>query len=221
MKNQHSDGNPLAQAMSDATEGKRTEPRAVLRETVLADPENYRAWLWLAYTAATIEEKRASLYRALLLNPYNEKVQQEFRKTLTSERVQQAASDGAFVCYSRADELFAVEMTEQIKRRNLAVWIDMLDAPMDRDWKDSVSEALEACGVMLLVLSPNMITSEHACAELDYFLKLGKVVIPLMHHSCDTDPLNLMHPVIDFSNNYASGMRMVFALLGILNAPTG
>jgi hypothetical protein len=205
--------------MYDAAHGKRTEPRAILRETVLSDPYNYRAWLWLAYTAATIEEKRVSLYRALRLNPTNEKVQAEFKKTLQPEHVQSAAQQGAFVCYGRADELFAVELAEQIKQRHLPVWIDMLDAPMDEDWDQSINTAMDQCGVMLLILSPNMIHSEHCRAELNYYLKRGKVVLPLLHRACDFESLHLMHSVIDFTKNYTSGLRIVFALLGISKAP--
>ncbi|MEM6282581.1 MAG: toll/interleukin-1 receptor domain-containing protein [Chloroflexota bacterium] len=221
MDSQRNGSDLLMQAVHDAKHGRYTQSRAILKETVILEPDNYTAWLWLAYTAATTEEKRAALYRALLLNPNNGRVTREFRKTLTPEHIQQAALNGAFVCYSRADELFAVEMAEEIKQRNLAVWIDMLDAPMDRDWKDSVAEALETCGVMLLVLSPNMINSEHARAELAYCLEQGKVVIPLLHRSCDPAPLNLMHPTIDFRRSYASGLRLVFALLGITGTVPG
>lgn len=205
--------------MEDATDGKRTEPRALLREAVSDDPTNYRAWLWLAYTADTIEEKRMALYQSLLLNPAHDKVRDEFKKTLQPAYVQAAAEQGAFMCYSRADELFAVELAEQIKARNLPVWIDMLDVPVDIDvdWKDAIADALAHSGVMLLILSPDLVSSPEQRAELDYFLHEGKVVLPLLYRECNWQSLNLMHPVIDLRRDYKSGLRMVFALLGILN----
>lgn len=218
-----SKGEKLRQAFQDAAAGKRTEPRAVLRETVAEDPTNYRAWLWLAYTAETIEEKRMALYEALLLNPAQDKVREEFKKTLQPSYVQAAAEHGAFMCYSRADELFAVELAERIKARSLPVWIDMLDVPVDInvDWNKAIEEALAYCGVMLAVLSPDFVSSDDQRAELDSFLQEGKVVLPLLYRECDWQSLNLVHPVIDFRHDYKSGLRMVFALLGILNAPTG
>ena len=202
--------------MTQAAKGFRDEPREILRRAVRQDPKNYRAWLWLAHTAETIEEKRAALYNTMLLIPDNKRVVQAYQDTLRPAHIQAAAEQGAFMCYSRSDELFAVEMAERIKERNLPVWIDMLDVPIDADWNDAISDALDRCGVMLLVLSPGSVNGEDTRAEVAHVLQMGKPVVPLLYQDCDYKPLNLVHPAIDFRENALSGLRMVFALLGIL-----
>lgn len=205
----------LRRAMIDAHNGQRTEPRALFRETVLSNPDNYQAWLWLAYTAANANEKRAALYKALCLKPDNDKVHLEFQRMLTPQRIQSAAKKGTFVCYSRSDEVFAIELAEKIKERKLSVWIDMLDIAADEDWRESVNNALEQTGILLLILSPDMVNGKDNRDELEYALGNGKVVLPVMHKTCDPTPLNLMHPIIDMRQNYNTGLRLIFTLLGI------
>lgn len=205
----------LQQAMNKAFHGERTEPRAKFRQAVHNDPNNYKAWLWLAYTAETDDEKRAALYRAYQLNSQNQKIRDEFQRMHTTQHIQLSAQRGAFLCYSRADELFAVELAEQIKRRSLPVWIDMFDIPPHTDWREAIHHALDDNGVMLLVLSPSLIEDADSRQELEYFLAQGKVVIPLMYRQCDPRELNLMHPIIDFRQNPQTGLRLVYALLGI------
>jgi len=204
--------------MQRAAQGFHAEPRDIFRRAVQEDPSNYRAWLWLAHTAETHQEKRAALYRAVQLHPHNTPLVRAYHQTLRPTHIQQAAQQGAFMCYSRSDDLFAMEVAERIKERQLPVWIDMLDMPPDTDWNEAINAAMQDCGVMLMVLSPEMVANEDARAELDYFLRAGKPVLPLLYQDCDYETLNLLYPVIDFRENAMSGLRMVFALLGILQA---
>lgn len=210
----------LQTGVNNVFDGERTEARARFRELLIANPKNYKAWLWLAYTAATEEEKRAALYQALLLQPKNEKVQHEFRKMHSTQYVHRAAQRGTFVCYTRADDIFAIELAEKIKERQLPVWIDMLDIRMDEDWHDAINAAMERSGLMLLILSPEMIASEDTRAELEYFLLQGKIVLPIMFRDCDPSPLRLMHPIVNFRQNYKTGLRVIYALLGITRGNT-
>ncbi len=207
----------LKKAVQLATSGQQAQARGILRAMVALEPTNYQAWLWLAYAAETVEEKRAALFHALELNE-KPTVRQEFQKTYHPDHILDAASYGAFMCYSRTDELFAVEFAEHLKRRSLPVWIDMLDVPEDADWNEAVTDALEASGVVLVVLSPNLLRNEEAHAEIDYSLRRGKIVLPVLYRDCNWEPLHLPHSPIDFRKNPASALRMIYALLGILNS---
>jgi hypothetical protein len=215
---EHENPTPLRDAMLRAYNGERTNPRKDFREAVKENPDDDRAWLWLAMTTDDLHEKRAALYRAALLKPSDERIQAEYRKTIHPRYVQEAAPQGAFVSYARADELFAVELSERLRERHLNVWIDMLDVPMDSDWYQAVRTALDDNGIMLLVLSPASAEDEDVHAEVDTFHKTGKIVIPLMYHTCDVSAFQLMHPIVDFRQNPQTGLRIVYTLLGILKA---
>jgi hypothetical protein len=206
-------------AVGLARQGNRPQARRLLVDLLNSNPRNFQAWAWLAYVADNINEKRLALSRAAAIDPTHEKVRDGLKATLTPGHIQKAAQRGTFVCYNRADELFAIDLAEQIKGRGLPCWIDMIDMPLqvDVDWNESVRQALDECGVMLLVLSPEMVDSESSRAELNYFLRQGKIVLPLLHANCDWSNLALHHPPIDFRQSAMSGIRMVFALLGILN----
>lgn len=205
----------LRRAVRKAFDGDRTEPRATFRQALAEDPGNYKAWLWLAYTAETLEEKRAALYRAMLLHPDDEKARAEYKRTLIPSHVREAAANGAFVCYSRADELFAVELAETLKAEGLPVWIDALDISYEMDWHTEVNDALAESGVMLLILSPQMVKDENTRRELAYYLHAGKVVLPLLYRECNWRSLNLAHPPVDLRDQSLNRLRLIFALLGI------
>lgn len=207
----------LNQAISRAHQGERTEPRAEFRQAVVNDPTNYKAWLWLAYTAETDEEKRAALYQAHQLNPESDKVRGELLRMTDPTHTQAAAQRGAFVCYSRSDELHAVNVAEQVKAQGLSVWLDVFDVPAERDWHAAVRDALSASGVVLLIVSPNLLTNRDSLNELDVAHQRGKIVLPLMVETCDVAALKLVNQPIDFRHSPNTGLRIVYTLLGILN----
>ncbi len=219
MSNPSKSTTQFKQAVALARQGDRSGARGLLIDVLRSDANNFNAWAWLAYVADNVDEKRLALSRALAIDPSHEKVRDGLNTLLTPRQIQKAAQRGTFVCYNRADELFAVDLAEQIKGRGLPCWIDMIDVPLQgaMDWNESIQQALDECGVMLLVLSPEMVASDSSRAELNYFLRQGKIVLPLLHAECDWSQLGLHHPPIDFRQSAMSGLRMVFALLGILN----
>jgi hypothetical protein len=151
----------------------------------------------------------------LKLNPTAEKVRGEFKRMHTPAHLNNAAARGVFTCYHPSDDMFAIEMVERLKERQLPVWIDALEVAADADWRAEVKAALARCGMMLLVVSEAMIGGQETRAELDYFLSKGKIVLPILYKDCDPTPLTLMHSMIDFRKDYKSGLRLLFALLGI------
>lgn len=51
--------------------GDHDRARSLLQEAIVQDPENDRAWLWLAVVVDTLLEQRRCLYRALSIDPDN------------------------------------------------------------------------------------------------------------------------------------------------------
>jgi hypothetical protein len=70
----------VTSAITASRSGDETKARALLRLAVADDPEDDRAWQWLAVVANTAEEQRRCLYRALSINPNNETVREALRQ---------------------------------------------------------------------------------------------------------------------------------------------
>ena len=52
--------------------GDPDQARTLLKRAIAQDPENDRAWQWMAVVVDTAEEQRRCLYRALSINPNND-----------------------------------------------------------------------------------------------------------------------------------------------------
>jgi hypothetical protein len=65
--------------------GNPDKARALLQLAIVEDPENDRAWQWLAVVADSAEEQRRCLYRALSINPSNQVAQEALEQMLGQE----------------------------------------------------------------------------------------------------------------------------------------
>jgi hypothetical protein len=163
----------------------------------------------------TIEQKRVLLHRALAKNPQDPRVREALQETLTPSLIQQATRHGMYVCYHRADEVFALDTSMALQEARVKVWMDEMEVPdTAEDWRGAVDAALHACGTMLLVLSPDLVNDIDALNEYRRFIEAGKIVIPVLHRACDTSRLLLLLPVIDFRQNPAGGLHQLKTLLG-------
>lgn len=65
----------LNDAIAAAREGDKDRARLLLEEVVAADPQNEKAWYWLASVAETDEQRRLYLGNVIQINPNNERAQ--------------------------------------------------------------------------------------------------------------------------------------------------
>jgi hypothetical protein len=164
---------------------------------------------------AAIEAKRAMLRNALKKNPNDERIQKGLKQLLQPYYVQRAAKLGVFVCYSRDDELFALDLTTDLRDKGVNVFMDEMDIDDDvnMEWGDVVGNALRKCGVLLLVLSPDGLHDAEVQGERIYFLKNGKVVIPVTARTCKTNGLEMIIPPLDFEHDYQGSLAKLVRLL--------
>jgi hypothetical protein len=66
---------PVEDAIAAAREGDKDRARLLLEEVVAADPQNEKAWYWLASVAETDEQRRLYLGNVIQINPNNERAQ--------------------------------------------------------------------------------------------------------------------------------------------------
>ena len=163
----------------------------------------------------TIEQKRVLLHRALAKNPQDSRVREALVGTFTPTLIQHATRHGVYVCYHRADEVFALDISMSLHEARVKVWMDEMDVPETADdWRGAVDAALHACGTMLLVLSPDLVNDADVLNEYRRFIEAGKIVIPVLHRACDTSRLLLLLPVIDFRQSPAGGLHQLKTMLG-------
>ncbi len=127
----------------------------------------------------------------------------------------QAAEKGVFISYSRADELFAVELATRLGETGVNAWLDMLDINAAVDWHDAIDKALTRCGVMLAVVSPTSIKDTVIQMEWLRFLNNGKVVQPIIATHCDMTNLAFGLKPLNFNRDFDSGLHLLKTLLGV------
>lgn len=203
----------LKMALVRARSGDTALARELLRQIVKQEPSNTHAWVWLAYVAASVEEKRAALRRAHHVNPHNTRVHNALLHLMNPPHVAEAARSGVYVSYARPDELFALDVTETLRAAGVNVWLDMTDIPHDADWHSAVDAALRSCGVMLALLSPAALRAADIRAEQERFLDAGKIVVPVLHQPCNVSGLEVPYPPIDFRSDFAFGIQQLLKIL--------
>ncbi|MCX9079803.1 MAG: hypothetical protein OIN84_17695, partial [Candidatus Methanoperedens sp.] len=67
----------------------------------------------------------------------------------------------------------------------------------------------------LLVLSPEALHSKELISERNWFLQTGKIVLPVVHKTCDYEALNLLVPAVDFRTDFAQGAQQLIHLLTV------
>jgi hypothetical protein len=86
----------------------------------------------------------------------------------------------AFLCYARVDEEFALKLAQVLKERGVPMWVDQWDIPGGVDWDKSIDDALSSCTHLLIVLSPEAISSHEVRAELRTALNQEKTIVPVL-----------------------------------------
>jgi hypothetical protein len=162
----------------------------------------------------TISKRRLMLYKAIQEFPDNQRIRNALLRTYASEYIQVAAKDGIYIGYNRADELFALELDTELRQVGMNAWLDQIDIEPDEDWEYAVSNTINRSGMMIFVLSPYAVEDTQLQQEANTFLELGKVVIPVVHETCDISTLDLILPPIDFSENFDNGLQ--FLLQGMI-----
>src|SRR5215472_13827603 len=119
-----------------------------------------------------------------------------------------------FISYAHADSAFVDRLEADLQKQGFDPWVDRQRLKGGQRWRRELQDAVKRAQVLLLVLSPDAITSENVQIEYDYVLELGNVVIPLYYRQCEV-PMELRAiQWIDFRHSYDEGLA---ALLDVLH----
>jgi hypothetical protein len=207
--------NQLQEVARLARKGQISHAYELAQQITAREPENFQGWMWLAYMAQTDNEKRSALRRALALRPGDSSISDALRSLMTPAHIRQAARSGIFIAYARADELFAIDLADSLRASGIRAWLDMTEINLETTWHGSVARALMQSGVMLLVLSPEALHSKELTGEHNWFLQTGKIILPVLHKTCDYESLQLLVPAVDFRSDFAQGAQQLIRLLTV------
>ena len=126
----------------------------------------------------------------------------------------------AFVSYSRADTDFVLRLCQDLRAAGASIWLDKLDIHPGEEWDEAIERGLSECGRMLVVLSPNSVTSENVLDEIGSALSRKKPIIPVLYRDCEI-PYRLNRiQYVDFRTAYDEHLKSLLLAIGDPNLKT-
>ena len=98
-----------------------------------------------------------------------------------------------FVSHSSKDRAFVErEIIPLLNEHGIRTWYSKDDIPTATEWEDKIRTALAASDWVLVILSPDAISSQWVRAEVHRALeKKGSRIVPLLYRDCDPTDLHL------------------------------
>lgn len=90
-----------------------------------------------------------------------------------------------FISYSRNDKDFTRKLTQAFEGQGLDLWIDWEDIEPTVDWWEDIKKGIEEADNFLLLLSPDSMQSKYCNQEIEYAIKNGKRLIPVVIREID------------------------------------
>jgi formylglycine-generating enzyme required for sulfatase activity len=116
-----------------------------------------------------------------------------------------------FISYSRKDEEFARRLARSLSESGMDVWIDLEDIPAGMKWSKAIQQGLDNAEVMVVIISPDSMTSSNVEDEWQYFLDHGKPVIPLLLHPARVHfQLNRIQYIDFHTQNYFHALNQLY-----------
>jgi hypothetical protein len=119
-----------------------------------------------------------------------------------------------FICYSRENQDFALKLYRSLKEADAKVWMDKYDIPAGMNWALAIQKGLDACKVMIVIISPESMMSDDVANEWQYYLDEKKFIIPLrltptkLHFQ-----LNRLQYVDSYDQDYEDMLSQLYAEL--------
>ena len=161
----------------------------------------------------TRQQHRAALRQAYEQNPANDTLRKALLKSMRPKFIQQAAKRGVFICYAMPDGVFALNLALALREVGIRAFLDELEADDDMDWGDTVNQALRDCAVLVMVLSPDGVEDAEVTAEYTYFMKKGKIIIPVIAENCFMTGFETVLDPLNFVDDYDESLTQLKSML--------
>ena len=130
-----------------------------------------------------------------------------------------ASIDHTFISYARYDSAFVMEIAGGLRARGVPIWIDQWDIEPAANWTASIDVALNACGKMLIVLSPEAVASDEVLTELRAAHNGRKRIVPLLHRPCEIPTRLSRTQYLDWSRSTDVSAAALDELADLLQKP--
>lgn len=90
-----------------------------------------------------------------------------------------------FISYSRRDSAFMKQLFEALKAANYQAWVDWEDIPKGERWLNEIYAGIEGANTLLVIVSPELLTSEICNVEITRALELKKRIVPIIRQDID------------------------------------
>jgi TIR domain-containing protein len=115
--------------------------------------------------------------------------------------------DSIFLSYSSKDREFAIWLRGEFKKDNYSFWRDGDSIEAGSEWMDQLRKALEACHIMVLLLSPDSINSKYVTLEVEEFQTRRRRIFPVKVRPCDVPEYLSKLQVVDATENRDKAYR--------------
>jgi CRP-like cAMP-binding protein len=123
-----------------------------------------------------------------------------------------------FISYAREDEAFATRLANNLLKQEIDVWLDTYRIMPGRSWARQIGEALDACQIMLVVLSASSVASENVEDEWNYYLDQKKCTLCVRIEPCKVPYRLSKLQYVDFHlADYDQALARVVATLNTLD----
>lgn len=123
-------------------------------------------------------------------------------------------SKSYFLSYSRADQAVAMRFANDLRERDIAMWVDQLDIRPSEHWDRAIERAVHECSGLVVILSPRSVESDNVADEISYAIDQKKSVLPVMIERCRL-PLRITRmQVIDATVSYDRALEQCVQVLG-------
>lgn len=93
-----------------------------------------------------------------------------------------------FLSYNHHDKGYVHKFQGSLHRRGFDAWFDGLIG-YGENWAESIEKNLEACDVVLAILTPRSISSQTFIDEIKHAESLEKKIIPILLEDVEENPL--------------------------------
>jgi hypothetical protein len=125
-----------------------------------------------------------------------------------------------FISYSRNDVEFARKLAQSLSEMGEDIWIDVEDIPAGMNWSSAIQQGLHICDAMLVILSPDSVSSSNVADEWQYYHDQRKPIIPVLWKPAEVHYQLRRIQYIDFhTQNYETALKQLQTAIQNRDAP--
>jgi uncharacterized membrane protein YeaQ/YmgE (transglycosylase-associated protein family) len=123
-----------------------------------------------------------------------------------------------FISYSSADRDIALRIATRLESNGHVVWIDHKGIRGGTKWAAEIVKAIEASDFIILLLSPDALTSDNVRKEIDLAAEEHKSLLPVLIKPVDAIPVDFKYHLagiqqIDVTSDYERGVRTLLTTI--------